>query len=57
MGGGSGGGDVGKKSVVGLEVIAYVFGIFINTVLKSQDMLLIICKFLIICTEERERWG
>lgn len=43
--------------MVDLEVIAYVFGIFINTVFKSQEMPLIICKFSIICTEERERWG
>lgn len=57
MGGGSGGGDAGKRSVVSLEVIAYVVGIFINKVVKSQDMLLIICKFLIICTEDKERWG
>ena len=58
MGGGSVSGDAGKVSpVLDLEVIAHVFGIFIHTVFKSQDILLIICKFSIICAEEKERWG
>lgn len=41
----------------GLKVVGYVLGIFINAVFISQDMLLVICKFFVVCAEERERRG
>lgn len=52
-----GGGGEAVSPVVGLKVIASVFGIFINAVFLSQDMLLIICEFAIIRAEERGSWG
>ena len=49
--------EVEASSVMGINVIAYELGIFINAVIMHQGMRLIICKFLIICAEERGRWG
>lgn len=48
---------VGAQWGRGLKVVGYVLGIFINAVFISQDMLLVICKFFVVCAEERERRG